>query len=85
MENDISHERGVISMARAQDMDSASSQFFIMHADADYLDGNYAAFGHVTEGMEVVDAICDSTPVTDNNGTVAKENQPVIESITIID
>ncbi len=85
VENDISHERGVISMARAQDMDSASSQFFIMHADADYLDGNYAAFGHVTEGMEVVDAICDSTPVTDNNGTVAKENQPVIESITIID
>lgn len=85
VENDISHERGVISMARAQDMDSASSQFFIMHADADYLDGSYAAFGHVTEGMEVVDAICDSTPVTDNNGTVAKENQPVIESITIID
>lgn len=85
VENDISHERGVISMARAQDMDSASSQFFIMHADANYLDGNYAAFGHVTEGMEVVDAICDSTPVTDNNGTVAKENQPVIESITIID
>lgn len=85
VENNISHERGVISMARAQDMDSASSQFFIMHADADYLDGNYAAFGHVTEGMEVVDAICDSTPVTDNNGTVAKENQPVIESVTIID
>ena len=85
VENDISHERGVISMARAQEMDSASGQLFVMHADAHYLDGNYAAFGHVTEGMEVVDAICDSTPVTDNNGTVAKENQPVIESITIID
>ena len=85
IENSISHKRGVISMARSQNMDSASSQFFIMHADADYLDGNYAAFGHVTEGMEVVDAICDNTPVTDNNGTVSKENQPVIESVTIID
>lgn len=83
VENDIAHVRGVISMARAQDPNSARSQFFIMHADAPHLDGSYAAFGHVTEGIEVVDAICAETPVLDNNGTVAAENQPVITSITI--
>ena len=83
VENDIAHVRGVISMARSKAYDSASSQFFIMHADAPHLDGAYAAFGHVTEGMEVVDAICAETPVTDNNGTVKAENQPVITSITI--
>ena len=55
--NPISHERGVISMARAQDPNSAGSQFFIMHADADYLDGQYAAFGKVVSGMDVVDKI----------------------------
>lgn len=55
--NPISHKRGVISMARSQNPDSASSQFFIMHADGDFLDGQYAAFGHVVDGMEVVDAI----------------------------
>lgn len=85
VENTISHERGVISMARSQDYDSASSQFFIMHADASYLDGQYAAFGHVTDGMDVVDEICSNTPIQDNNGTVAKEDQPVIESITMTD
>lgn len=85
IENNISHTRGTISMARAQDYDSASSQFFIMHEDGTHLDGQYAAFGHVTEGMEVVDAIAENTPVTDNNGTVSKENQPVIESIVITD
>ncbi len=58
--NPISHVRGVISMARANDPNSASSQFFIMHADAAYLDGQYAAFGKVTEGMEVVDEIAQS-------------------------
>ena len=58
--NDISHERGVISMARAGHPDSAGSQFFIMHADADYLDGQYAAFGRVIEGIEVVDEIAGS-------------------------
>ena len=58
--NDIKHERGVISMARSSSSnDSASSQFFIMHGDAPYLDGSYAAFGHVTEGMNVVDEIAD--------------------------
>ena len=55
--NPLKHTRGVISMARAQDPNSASSQFFIMHADAPYLDGSYAAFGHVIEGMETVDEI----------------------------
>ena len=57
VDNPISHKRGVISMARAMDPDSAGSQFFIMHADADYLDGQYAAFGHVVSGMDVVDRI----------------------------
>ena len=56
-DNPISHKRGVISMARAQDPNSAGSQFFIMHADADYLDGQYAAFGKVVSGIEVVDKI----------------------------
>jgi len=55
--NDISHERGVLSMARAQHPDSAGSQFFVMHAEADYLDGQYAGFGKVIEGMETVDEI----------------------------
>lgn len=56
-QNDISHERGVLSMARSGHPDSAGSQFFVMHAEADYLDGQYAAFGKVIEGMEVVDEI----------------------------
>lgn len=85
VENPISHERGVISMARSRDYDSASSQFFIMHEDTDSLDGEYAAFGHVTEGMEIVDKICEDTKVEDGNGTVAAENQPVIETVKITD
>ena len=85
VENNISHKRGVISMARAQDPNSASSQFFIMHRTSNHLDGDYAAFGHVTEGMTVVDKIASETPVIDGNGTVTKENQPIIKSIVIID
>lgn len=85
VENGISHVRGVISMARSQDYDSASSQFFIMHEDAPSLDGQYAAFGKVTEGMEIVDKICEDTPVTDNNGTVEAAKQPKIESVKVID
>ena len=73
VENEISHTRGTISMARAQDPDSASSQFFIVQEDSDYLDGNYAAFGHVTSGMEIVDQICKDVPVEDDNGTVKAE------------
>ena len=83
IENSISHKRGVISMARAYDMDSASSQFFIVQTDSDFLDGQYAGFGYVTEGMDVVDKICaDSSPV-DNNGTITKDAQPVITSVTV--
>ena len=60
MENDIKHVRGVLSMARAGHPDSAGSQFFVMHEDANYLDGQYAAFGKVFEGMETVDAIAET-------------------------
>ena len=85
VENDISHVRGVISMARANDPDSGSSQFFIVHEDSTFLDGQYAAFGHVTDGMDVVDAICEAVPVQDNNGTVATADQPVITAVTVVD
>lgn len=85
VENDISHVRGVISMARANDPDSGSSQFFIVHEDSTSLDGQYAAFGHVTEGMDVVDAICEAVPVQDKNGTVAAADQPVITAVTVVD
>lgn len=85
IDNDISHVRGVISMARSQDMNSASSQFFIVQKDSTYLDGSYAAFGKVTDGMDVVDKICDTVTPTDNNGTVSKDKQPVIESIKFTD
>lgn len=85
VENPISHTRGTISMARSQQKDSASSQFFIVHEDSTFLDGDYAAFGHVTEGMDVVDKICDDIQAEDNNGTVLAENQPVIESIEVLE
>ncbi|MCI8432221.1 MAG: peptidylprolyl isomerase [Lachnospiraceae bacterium] len=85
VENNLSHTRGAISMARASDYDSASSQFFIVHEDSTFLDGQYACFGYVTEGIEVVDAICEAVPAVDDNGTVEKENQPVIESVKVID
>ena len=85
VENDISHVRGVISMARANDPDSGSSQFFIVHEDSTSLDGQYAAFGHVTDGMDVVDAICEAVPVQDKNGTVATADQPVITAVTVVD
>ena len=85
VENDISHVRGVISMARANDPDSGSSQFFIVHEDSTFLDGQYAAFGHVTDGMDVVDDICEAVPVQDNNGTVAAADQPVITAVTVVD
>lgn len=85
VENNISHKRGVISMARSSDQDSASSQFFIMHQDSTYLDGEYAAFGKVTKGMKVVDKICEDATPTDGNGTIEKADQPVIESIRMVD
>jgi peptidyl-prolyl cis-trans isomerase len=85
VENNISHKRGVISMARSSDPDSASSQFFIMHQDSTYLNGEYAAFGKVTKGMKVVDKICEDATPTDGNGTIEKADQPVIESIRMVD
>ncbi len=81
VQNDLSHKRGVLSMARAQDPNSASSQFFIMHQDSPFLDGQYAAFGMVTDGIEVVDSVCDSAVIQDDNGTVYPEDQPVITAI----
>lgn len=73
VENPIKHERGVLSMARAQHPDSAGSQFFVMHAAAPYLDGQYAAFGKVIEGMEAVDAI--ATTPTDFRDKLLKEQR----------
>ena len=84
VENPITHVRGAVSMARSQDPDSASSQFFIVQADSRYLDGQYAGFGYVTDGMDVVDRICSDAKPTDGNGSIAKEAQPVIESIKVI-
>ncbi len=85
VENPISHVRGTISMARTMDPDSASSQFFIVHQDNTFLDGQYAAFGHVTEGMDVVDAICADAQPIDSDGLIAAEAQPVINSVTVLD
>ncbi len=77
--NPISHKRGVISMARSQMPNSASSQFFIMHQDGEFLDGNYAAFGKVVEGIEVVDQIA----AVDTDGRDKPLTDVVIKSITI--
>lgn len=85
IKNSISHVRGTISMARSQAYNSASSQFFIVHEDSTFLDGQYAGFGKVTSGIEIVDKICEDTQVEDNNGTVLKKNQPTIEKVTMID
>ena len=83
VENNISHKAGVISMARTNDPDSASSQFFICLEDTcTFLDGNYAAFGHITEGMDVIYAIRDNTPESNN---IPKAQQPIIETIRVID
>ena len=84
VENPISHKRGVISMARASnDYNSARSQFFIVQQDSPHLDGQYAAFGHVTSGMDVVDRIAADAEPIDNNGTIPADKQPVIESVTV--
>lgn len=84
IDNPLSHTRGAISMARSDDPNSASSQFFIMHQDGISLDGSYAAFGHVTEGMEIVDEICENATGQDRNGILPVENRPVIESMEYI-
>ena len=82
--NPLPHTRGVISMARSQDKNSASSQFFIVHENSPHLDGQYASFGQVIEGMDVVDKIASSVKAN-KDGAVAKADQPVIESIEMID
>ncbi len=82
-QNTLSHTRGVISMARSSDMNSASSQFFIVHKDSTFLDGQYAAFGEVTDGMDVVDKIATDAKPVDGNGTIPSSKQPVINSVTI--
>ena len=88
VENNLAHKRGVISMARSNDYDSASSQFFICNADYPSLDGNYAAFGWVIAGMDVVDSITEEgmkyTSAAQNGAISNKANQPVITSITEI-
>lgn len=78
--NKLSHTRGVISMARSQHPDSASSQFFICHEDAVFLDGNYAAFGKVTKGMEVVDAIAE----VDTDGRDKPYEDQVMKKVTLV-
>mgnify|MGYP003301978654 CR=1 FL=1 len=85
VENNLSHTKGAISMARSKKNDSASSQFFIIHEDSTYLDGQYACFGYVTEGMEIVDDICKNTEGGDRNGIIPQENRPVIETIEVVD
>ena len=85
VDNPISHVKGVISMARAKNPDSASSQFFITVADSTFLDGAYAAFGRVTEGMEIAEQIAKDAKPIDNNGTIPADQQPVIERITVLD
>lgn len=84
-ENDLSHTRGVISMARAKSFDSASSQFFIIHEDSTFLDGSYAAFGKVTDGIEVIDEVanvpCKFNPVDRNNTTPLVP--PVMEYVKV--
>ena len=81
--NNLLHERGVLSMARTSEPDSASSQFFIMHQTSPHLDGDYAAFGKVIEGIEVVDAICTSVKPSGGNGAIAAADRPVIKSMTV--
>lgn len=83
VDNDISHTRGTISMARSSAPDSASSQFFIVQTDSTFLDGSYAGFGHVTEGMEIVDEICKAAGTEDR--TIPADEQPVITDIVVID
>ena len=82
-ENNLAHVRGTVSMARSNAKNSASCQFFICHEDAPHLDGSYAAFGTVIEGMDVVDAVCAAAQPTDSNGSIAKDAQPVMTSVTI--
>lgn len=82
-DNPLKHTRGAISMARSSAPNSASSQFFIVHKTSPHLDGNYAVFGYVTEGIDVVDAVCEDAQPIDSNGSIARSEQPVITSVKI--
>lgn len=83
VKNPITHVRGAVSMARARDFNSASSQFFIVQSDSSFLDQQYAGFGYVTDGMDLVDQICKDARPTDGNGTIRPEEQPVINSVKV--
>ena len=86
VDNPLSHKRGVISMARGQDYNSGSAQFFITVEDKEEsLDGRYAAFGKVLSGMEVADKIVEDANPTDDNGSINLDERPVIEKIRLID
>ena len=85
VENSLSHTRGAISMARTPANNSATSQFFIVHQDSTFLDGQYAAFGYVVDGMDVVDAICTAAEPVDGDGSIPPADQPVIKYIKLIE
>ncbi len=86
VENTLSHQRGVVSMARSMDYDSASSQFFICYADCSSLDGSYAAFGEVTEGMNVVDSFLQVDRAMGGDGAMSAPTKPIImETVELID
>lgn len=86
VENNLSHQRGVVSMARSSEMDSASSQFFICYTDCSFLDGAYAAFGEVTEGMEVIDSFLEVERVYGSDGAISSPTSPItIEKAVMIE
>lgn len=82
--NTLSHQRGIVSMARTKDPDSASSQFFICYADASFLDGDYAAFGEVTEGMEVVDKFLEVERTLGSDGDISSPTSPITISKAVM-
>ncbi len=85
VKNELKHTRGALSMARARDYDSGSCQFFIVQEDKSGWDGQYAVFGYVIDGMEVVDDICNNTTGQISNGMLPAENQPIIEKIVMVE
>lgn len=86
VENDLSHQRGIVSMARSQANDSASSQFFICYTDCSFLDGQYAAFGEVTQGMEVVDKFLEVPRSLGSDSAISSPNSPIVmKEVTMID
>lgn len=84
-ENSLSHKRGVLSMARARNKNSASCQFFIMVCDETRLDGDYAEFGKVTKGMDIIDSIMTTVKNSDPNGMLSSDKQPIIERIEMLE